>query len=228
MHDPGVTVLPMFPLGAVLLPGEVLPLHVFEPRYRALVQDCLAAPDGPRFGVVLIARGHEVGGGDERHDVGVVARIVRHEAAADGRSALLCAGEERIRVREWLPDDPYPRADVEEVDDQPLDLAAFDAALPAVLDASGATHALLVRAAALTGREPPPFPALVTALRGGETGDLDHTAISFALASSGPLGPADRLRVLAAPDAAARLGVVAEALDDANAALAFRLGPEPG
>jgi ATP-dependent Lon protease len=223
-----VPVLPMFPLGAVLLPGEMLPLHVFEPRYRALVDDCFATPDGPRFGVVLIARGHEVGGGDERHDIGTVARIVRREMTPDGRSGLLCAGEERIRVRQWLPDDPYPRADVEELDDEPVDLAAFDAALPAVLDASAATHDLLVRVATLTGRERPPFPALVTALRGGDTADLDHTTISYALASSGPLGAADRLRVLAAPDAAARLRAVAEALDDANAALAFRLGPEAG
>jgi Lon protease-like protein len=223
-----MAVLPMFPLGAVLLPGEVLPLHVFEPRYRALVEDCLAAPDGPRFGVVLIARGHEVGGGDARHDVGAVARIVRHEAAPDGRSGLLCAGEERIRVREWLADDPYPRAEVEQLEDEPIDLAAFDAALPAVLDASATTHELILRVAAATGREPPPFPALVTALRDGDTGGLDHTAISYALASSGPLGAADRLRVLAAPDAAARLRVVAEALDDANAALAFRLGDAGG
>jgi ATP-dependent Lon protease len=220
--------MPMFPLGAVLLPGEMLPLHVFEPRYRALVDDCLAAPAGPRFGVVLIARGHEVGGGDERHDVGTVARIVRREAAPDGRSGLLCAGEERIRVRQWLPDDPYPRADVEQFDDEPIDLAAFDAALPAVLEASAATHALLVRVAESTGREPPPFPALVTALRGGDSSGLDHTTISYALASSGPLGAADRLRVLAAPGAAARLRVVADALEDANAALAFRLGPEAG
>jgi Lon protease-like protein len=223
-----MAVLPMFPLGAVLLPGEVLPLQVFEPRYRALVQDCFVAPDGPRFGVVLIARGHEVGGGDQRHDVGTVARIVRHEPAPDGRSALLCAGEERIRVRDWLPDDPYPRADVEPIDDEPIDLAAFGAALPAVLDASATTHSLIVRVAAATGREAPPFPELVTALREGDTAGLDHTAISYALASSGPLGAADRLRVLAAPDAATRLRVVAEALDDANAALAFRLGPEPG
>jgi ATP-dependent Lon protease len=216
----------MFPLGAVLLPGELLPLHVFEPRYRALVDDCLAAADGPRFGVVLIARGHEVGGGDERHDVGTVARIVRREVEPDGRSGLLCAGEERIRVLRWLPDDPYPRAEVEPVDDTPVDLDAFDAALPAVLDASAATHQLLGRVAARVGREPPPFPALVTALRGGDSSGLDHTAVSFALASSGPLGAADRLRVLAAPDAAARLRAVAEALDDANAALAFRLGPD--
>ena len=73
----------MFPLGGVLLPGAVLPLHVFEPRYRQLVVDCLADDDGdPEFGVTLIERGSEVGGGDQRTDVGVVARMVRVEALA--------------------------------------------------------------------------------------------------------------------------------------------------
>ena len=66
----------MFPLGAVLLPGESLPLQVFEPRYLALVDHCTATPDRMRFGVVLISRGHEVGGRDERTGVGTVARIV--------------------------------------------------------------------------------------------------------------------------------------------------------
>ena len=65
----------MFPLGTVLLPFAHLPLHIFEPRYRALVKDCLAG-DG-EFGVVLIERGHEVGGGDVRFGVGTVARIVQ-------------------------------------------------------------------------------------------------------------------------------------------------------
>ena len=61
--------MPMFPLGSVLLPGVVLPLHVFEPRYQQLVRDCLET-DEHEFGVVLIDRGSEVGGGDSRTDVG--------------------------------------------------------------------------------------------------------------------------------------------------------------
>src|SRR6478672_4324189 len=75
--------LPMFPLGTVLLPFAHLPLHIFEPRYRALVKDCLAG-DG-EFGVVLIERGHEVGGGDVRFGVGTVARIVQTAELPDGR-----------------------------------------------------------------------------------------------------------------------------------------------
>ena len=57
-----MTVTPMFPLEVAMLPGEELPLRIFEPRYSALVQRCLAADD-PAFGVVLIAAGREVGGG---------------------------------------------------------------------------------------------------------------------------------------------------------------------
>ncbi|MBO0881227.1 MAG: LON peptidase substrate-binding domain-containing protein, partial [Mycobacterium sp.] len=62
----------MFPLESALLPNEDLPLRIFEPRYIALVEDCMRDAD-PRFGVVLISRGREVGGGDVRYDIGAVA-----------------------------------------------------------------------------------------------------------------------------------------------------------
>ena len=103
--------LPMFPLGNVVLPGELLPLNVFEPRYRPLVLDCLAA-DAPEFGVVLIERGSEVGGGDVRTSIGTVARIVRVTPLGNGRFEIVAAGLRRVSVLEWLADDPYPRADV--------------------------------------------------------------------------------------------------------------------
>ena len=84
------TRLPMFPLGSVLFPHAVLPLHVFEPRYRALTEACLAG-DG-EFGVVLIERGSEVGGGDTRFSVGTVARIVEAGRLPDGRYLLATVG----------------------------------------------------------------------------------------------------------------------------------------
>ncbi len=210
----------MFPLGTVLLPGEGLPLHVFEPRYRALVLDCLAAENGPWFGVVLIARGHEVGGGDERHDLAAMARIVRHEMAPDGRFGLFCVGGERIRVVEWLADDPYPRAMVEELPDQSVDPYAFAAALAPVVDAMGETHTLLAELATRLGRDAPERPPALDAALGGS---VDPTMVGYALASAAPLGPADRLRILAAPDPRTRLVVLAEAIDDANAMIRFRL-----
>jgi Lon protease-like protein len=102
----------MFPLGTVLFPHALMPLHVFEPRYQELTQDCLAGDS--RFGIVLIERGAEVGGGDQRTLVGTRALISRTAQMPDGRSFLLVQGEARIRIQQWLDDDPYPLAQVEE------------------------------------------------------------------------------------------------------------------
>jgi uncharacterized protein len=103
----------MFPLSTVLFPHAELPLHVFEPRYRVMTERCLDG-DG-EFGVVLIQRGSEVGGGDERHVVGTVAAIEEAAALPDGRWVLLTRGTSRFLVTEWLPDDPHPLALVEPV-----------------------------------------------------------------------------------------------------------------
>ncbi len=100
--------LPMFPLGTVLFPHAVIPLHVFEPRYRALMRHCLDADR--RFGVVLIERGSEVGGGDQRADVGTQGVISRAGELPDGRWVLEVVGEVPVVIEEWLPDDPYPVA----------------------------------------------------------------------------------------------------------------------
>src|SRR5262249_33587628 len=101
---------------------EDLPLRIFEPRYSALVRDCVG--NGEPFGVVLIARGREVGGGDSRCDVGVLAGIIECADLGSGRYALNCRTGERIRVTEWLPDDPYPRATVHTWPDETGDPAA--------------------------------------------------------------------------------------------------------
>lgn len=81
--------LAMFPLESVLLPGDDLPLRIFEPRYTALVRDCLDSDD-PRFGVVLISRGREVGGGEGRCEVGALAKIAECIDAGAGRYVLSC------------------------------------------------------------------------------------------------------------------------------------------
>jgi Lon protease-like protein len=109
----------MFPLQSALLPDEDLPMQIFEPRYTALIRDCMR-DDDPRFGVVLISHGREVGGGDVRCDVGTVARITDCvDLAGSGRFVLRCRTGERIRVCDWLPDDPYPRAIVQAWPDEP-------------------------------------------------------------------------------------------------------------
>lgn len=103
--------MPMFPLGSVLFPHMPLQLRVFEERYLVMLSELVKADDG-RFGVVLIERGFEVGGGEQRYGVGTAAEVTQL-GAAEGIVGLVAQGSERVRVAEWLPDEPYPRAEVE-------------------------------------------------------------------------------------------------------------------
>lgn len=112
MTDVSASPLAMFPLGRPCLPGEVLPLRIFEPRYISMLHDLLTTPD-PLFGVVLIDRGSEVGGGDVRRSIGTSVAVVSIEEVAPNQYGLVTIGRERIRVLHWLDDDPYPRAFVE-------------------------------------------------------------------------------------------------------------------
>lgn len=197
----------MFPLGTVLLPGGFLPLRVFEERYQALVRHCL---DGtPEFGVALIERGQEVGGGDVRFDVGCVARIVEAVALPAGHWAIGAVGARRIRVERWLPDDPYPRAEVEEWSDPPPGPDAA-AALPRLL---AATRRVLALAAEL-GEAVAPATLEV---------DDDPVLAAYQLAALAPLGPLDRLAVLGSPTPDERTRTLTVALDDARALLEARL-----
>lgn len=112
--------LPVFPLGCTLLPGGRLPLHIFEDRYRTMVVDVLASDD-PVFGVVLIERGNEVGGGEVRGRHGTIARILQCRRFADGRYAMVAGGTSRFEVLSWAADDPYPSASVRLVPDLPAE-----------------------------------------------------------------------------------------------------------
>src|SRR5208282_3937148 len=89
MSEPGPTseMLPLFPLGAVLYPGMILPLHIFEERYRQLVRDLLDGPDPRRFGVIAIRKGRETGieGVHSLYEVGCTATLRRVEQHQDGR-----------------------------------------------------------------------------------------------------------------------------------------------
>lgn len=106
-----MTVLPMFPLGTVLFPHVGLPLRIFETRYREMLQVCLAGD--ATFGVVLIADGLEVGGTDERFDIGTIARIVHSEVEDDGQARIVAVGADRFRVNRWMDGTLYPQADID-------------------------------------------------------------------------------------------------------------------
>lgn len=105
-----VTLMPMFPLGSVLLPAMPLALRVFEPRYLEMMVDVLAQ-EPAEFGVVLIERGQEVGGGDHRFGIGTMARVADIEQG-DGLVGLIARGDARFEVIAWQDEDPYPRAEV--------------------------------------------------------------------------------------------------------------------
>ncbi len=204
-----MTVMPMFPLGNVLVPGGVLQLHVFEPRYQALVKDCVAADDH-EFGVVLIDRGHEVGGGDMRRTVGTVARMVQVAELDDGRYAVIAIGVRRIRVNAWLPDDPYPLADVDDWPD--LDDTDQDSA-----EMLQAVTARARRAAAL---------ALELGDEGNEPGselDDDLMVASYQLIDLAPICSADGYDLLQASGPLARMKLLDELLVGVEAINTFRL-----
>jgi uncharacterized protein len=200
----------MFPLGTVLFPYALLPLHVFEARYRALTEACLAG-DG-EFGVVLIERGSEVGGGDTRFSVGTVARILEAGRLPDGRYVLATVGTRRLRVRRWLPEEPYPRAEVELLDD-PL------AARGATTDHDDVAR-LLTRVFAMRTELGDPGAPVDVAL------DADPVRASFEGASLAPLGPLDAQRLLELDDPGARLEALAALLREEAETLELRLaGP---
>jgi Lon protease-like protein len=194
----------MFPLGSVLVPHQVLPLQVFEPRYLAMVERCLERDR--RFGVVLIERGWEVGGGDVRFATGTVATIEHVEPVGDGRLALVAVGGERLRVREWRPDDPYPLAEVE--------LRGPDSATPdpeAELVALADAWSRLLDVVRARGTEVPPFPPLAP----------DPVAAAWQLLTWAPITPLDTYTALAEDDPEARIARVIAMLADVTELLAL-------
>ena len=109
----GVAALAIFPLNSVLFPYMPLRLRVFEERYLIMLAELLRSEDA-RFGVVLIERGPEVGGGEKRFGVGTIAEITRL-GAQEGFVGLVAQGSQRFEVAEWLDDAPHPRAEVREI-----------------------------------------------------------------------------------------------------------------
>ena len=185
--------LPLFPLGAVLFPSLLLPLHVFEDRYRAMVHDLLELPAEQRlFGVVAIREGREVGADGVRalHAVGCVARLRRAEPYADGRFDIVGTGADRFRVLAVHADPraagatPYVRADVELLDEPPG--PAPEALVPVV-------RSLFTR----------------YRLALGGAGDLDlsgdPTALSYEVAAGAVLDVTEKQRLLEAADTTTRL-----------------------
>lgn len=123
--------MPLFPLGTVLFPGLVLPLHIFEDRYRQLVADLLAGPEPREFGVIAIKHGRETGvdGVSSLYETGCTATVRRFEQHPDGQFDLVTVGTDRFRLIRLGDAAPYLSAEVELLPDEAGDAA--EAALAA-------------------------------------------------------------------------------------------------
>ena len=105
------TSLPLFPLSTVLFPGMVLPLHIFEERYKLMISRCLE--EERPFGVLLIREGREVGGGALPYEVGTTALIAGVSRLEEGRMNIVTIGSERFRLHSIRHDQPYLVGDAE-------------------------------------------------------------------------------------------------------------------
>jgi len=185
--------LPLFPLGTVLFPGMLLPLHIFEDRYRQLVQDLLNGPEPRRFGVIAIKKGRETGGEgvSSLYEVGCTATLRETETRDGGRFDLVTVGTERFRLESLDESRPYLRGDVEFLAEDPGDSAAAGRAASLV---TGSFHEYL---AALADR----------GLAQITVSDLpsEPVLLSYLVAASMIIDLPDRQGLLAEPDSLSRL-----------------------
>jgi len=118
--------MPLFPLGTVLYPGLVLPLHIFEERYRQLVRDLQAEPEPQHFGVIAIRKGRETGvdGVSALYQVGCTARLRQVKQHDDGRFDLVTVGAQRFRLVGLDHSQPYLQGEIELLAEETGDEAA--------------------------------------------------------------------------------------------------------
>ena len=186
--------LPMFPLGSVLFPYMPLQLRVFEERYLVMLARVLDA-EPAEFGIVLIERGQEVGGGERRFSIGTVARVTQLEAP-QGYLGLVVQGERRIEVTEWMPEDPHPLATVRVLPDLEWD----DALLPRREQAEHLVRRTLSLASEFSDQEWSPDVVL----------SHDPTAAAWQLAAIAPVGPLDQIALLRSKTMSALLDNIIE------------------
>lgn len=194
--------IPLFPLSHVLLPGMPLPLHIFEQRYRQLLEDVSDGRGGGRFGVVALRKGSEAilpgtaEDGPDIEPIGTIAEIIEVEPQPDGTSDLLSVGSRRFRITKVLPDTkPYLQAEVEFLDEPDGDLTAEQETR--ARDLIDVYDTMLTR---IAGRG-----------TGAELPD-DANQLSYHLAARLPLPPGERQELLTDPTTAERLKRVARLL----------------
>jgi len=197
----------MFPLSNVLFPGGILPLHIFEPRYLTMINE--AIDDDRTFGVVLIERGSEVGGGEARFSVGTRAEIVRAGILDGDRMAVIAVGTERLLVESWLEDDPYP---VAMTVDKPTSPSSLD--LSSLIEEAVRSWHKVVALASELGAD-------VGSAELSLPDDLDEAL--WTICSVSPLEQIDRQRLVETDDAWERARLLNIGLEDQAMVLQARL-----
>jgi uncharacterized protein len=185
--------LPLFPLGTVLYPGVLLPLHIFEDRYRQLVRDLLDSPEPRRFGVIAIREGRETGvdGVSALYQIGCTAALRRVSEREDGRFDLVTIGADRFRLATLDHSRPYLQGEVDVLPEETGDEEAAAGAVDAVQRAfRGYVDVLTAR-----GMSQVSVPDLPD----------EPIALSYLVAASVIADLPDRQVLLAEPDALARL-----------------------
>jgi Lon protease-like protein len=229
-----VDALPLFPLGTVLFPGVVLPLHIFEPRYRDLVRRLMDAPEGPgrEFGIVGIRQGWEVGADqvESLYDVGCTAELRQVTGFTDGTFDIVAVGRRRFRLREVRDDTaPYLHGSVEWLPEEPA--AENEAALLAASVTSVFGHYL--RLLALGAPAADGQPDGLAAEEAAEEVDAqiaglptDPLTLSHLVAASAPLPQDDRQSLLVETSTVRRLRLELRLLKR-EATMLRRLGAVP-
>jgi Lon protease-like protein len=211
-----MAIMPMFPLGSVLMPAMPLSLRIFEERYLKLLGDLLAE-ETPEFGVVLIEKGPEVGGGEKRMNIGTIASVTEI-GTTDEFYGLQSVGSKRFRVNAWLPDAPYPIADIDFLPDLIWD----DSLLPARVHLETKVRRLLAFASEFGDLQ---FGADV------EFGE-DPMDACWQLAGVLPVGPLDQLDLLQSQSAEELISRTNDLVNEGNKSLEQLMntmdqGPDP-
>jgi Lon protease-like protein len=185
--------LPLFPLGTVLFPGLLLPLHIFEERYRQLIRDLLDSPEPRRFGVVAIRQGRETGvdGIQALHEIGCTATLRQVKELDDGRYDIVTVGTHRFRLAGVDDSRPYLQGQVDLLPEETGEAAAVAQAVRMVRDAFRAYLAALAERG-------------VTQISAPELPD-DPVTLSYLVGASMIIDLSDRQTLLAEPDAVRRL-----------------------
>jgi Lon protease-like protein len=185
--------LPLFPLGTVLFPGLLLPLHIFEDRYRQLVRDLLDRPEPRQFGVIAIRQGRETGvdGIQALHEIGCTATLRQVQPLEDGRYDVVTVGTQRFRLAGLDDSKPYLQGQVDLLTEETGDEAAAAQAARVVRDGFRAYLGALAERG-ITQISAPQLPE-------------DPATLSYLVAASMIIELSDRQTLLAEPDALHRL-----------------------